>query len=141
MRRSIFALLFVAVVGTVIGTARSQTPAGNDALSGAWELVSGRYTASLGKVEHEPKAAALKVIASGHFAHVSKMADGTFHMAHGGRMSVRGDTYTETLDVASVPSLRQTVNAFTFRLQGDELYLTGMVLGTKVEEIWRRAKN
>jgi hypothetical protein len=121
----------------------AQPPAarGPDPLSGAWEFVSGRYTTPDGNVVEEgaPGLRSLKVLNDAHFVYLTTRADGTFIRSAGGRYSIDGATYAETIDAASAEVMRGKTYSFEWRLDGDLWYHSGTKDGVRLEEVWRRA--
>ncbi len=109
-------------------------------LIGTWEFVSGRYTPT-GKPPIEvasPQLRALKIITGTHFSYVTETGNGSFYVAGAGHCKLEPNTYTETLDYASVATMKNKSYTFKYRIQNDLWYMEGQEEDSYTEEIWRR---
>jgi hypothetical protein len=60
----------------------------------------------------------------------------------GGAYTVKGDTYTESLDFGlAMDGYLKTSPAYTIKIEGDMLFQSGLLVPDyKIEEIWKRVK-
>lgn len=159
MKRLFFCLFLLALLSGchVEQDIQSQSNAPDstmkEPLEGAWELVYAKYGLPDEPIEIEQPddPIQLKIFSDGHYAHVMQNQDGSFLSASAGTYVVEGDHYTETTYWSSTPENIGSITTFTFRIDGDSLFMSGPVEivdanGEKVEEfqqmeeIRRRAK-
>lgn len=110
---------------------------------GAWKLISYKYSAN-GNFVSVPKGDNhIKLITETHFMwaqsdtatmKVSGMAGGTY--------TLKGNTYTESIDYGvGMNNYLGRQQVFTLLVEGDQLFLSGMLSdGYHVEEVWKRLK-
>lgn len=144
MRRFVSAAL-VAIAGCATSGAAGGIPnAGpvrglGPALVGTWELVSTRVTRGDRTLldERPPTVRALKILNGTHYSLVT-MRNDTFARAASGRYRVVGDSYAETIELASggVPSGR--TYSFRIRVDGDTWTTDGGTDTDRIHEVWRR---
>jgi hypothetical protein len=110
---------------------------------GAWKLVSYKYSPT-GNFVNVPKGDRhIKLISETHFMWAqSDTATMKVSEMAGGAYTLKGNTYTESIDYGigmnSYVGRRQT---FTLLVEGDMLFLSGMLSdGYHVEEVWKRIK-
>jgi len=123
---------------SVSGYANSSAPH-----IGAWRLTSYKYSAT-GNFVNVPKGDMhIKLITESHFMWAqSDTATMKVSGMGGGEYTLKGNTYTESIDYGigmdNYLGRRQT---FTLMVEGDRLFLTGMLSdGYHVEEVWERIK-
>jgi hypothetical protein len=148
MRRFSPLLLLVAVGACVsAGAGATGAPAGpvrglGPSLVGTWELVSTRVIRGERTIldEEAPTVRALKVLDGTHYSLVT-LRNGTFARAAAGRYRVVGDSYSESIDVASGQFTEGRTYTFRIRIDGDRWTTDGGGSGTdRFEEVWRRVR-
>jgi len=111
---------------------------------GTWRLTTTKYGADK---EHSPYGGAsmrTKIINPTHFVWLEvETASKKILSAAGGKYSLAGNTYTETIDFAG-SGMEEYVGKpqkFTVRVEGDKLTQSGELSdGLKIEEVWERVK-
>jgi predicted DNA-binding protein len=109
-------------------------------LVGSWQFVSGRYTEpNKPPVAYKsPELRAIKIITPTHFSYVTENGNGSFYVAGAGTCKLEKEQYTETLDYASVPTMKNKSYTFKYHIENDLWYMEGMEDGSLTEEIWQR---
>ena len=144
VRRRLSIVMLAVASGCAATGAGAIPPAGpvrglGPALVGTWELVSTRVTRGDRTVldERPPTVRAIKILNGTHYSLVALRHE-SFARAATGRYRVVGDSYSETIDLASggVPAGR----TYTFRIRVDgETWTTHGGSGTdRFHEVWRR---
>ncbi len=136
----------VALIG-LLGTlachagAPPAPPVPGGPVVGTWRFVSGSYTQPDGSVQQvdSTRLQLLKVIGPTHFAYVTS-AGPRFVRAGAGTWSLTGGKYTENLELTSVDQMRGRAYTFVCTLTGDTWHQSGMIEGTKVDEVYRRVR-
>ena len=140
-----FAMLAVAG-GCASAGAGATPPAGpvrglGPALVGTWELVSTRVTRGDRTVldEGPPTVRAIKILNGTHYSLVA-LRNGTFARAATGRYRVVGDSYSETIDLASGGVSAGRTYTFRIRVDGDTWTTDGGSGSDQFHEVWRRQR-
>ena len=109
------------------------------ALVGTWELVSTRVTRGDRTLldEGPPTVRALKVLNGTHYSLVTQR-NGAFARAASGRYRVVGDSYSETIELASGSAGAGRTYTFRIRVDGDSWTTDGATGGDQLHEVWRR---
>jgi hypothetical protein len=109
------------------------------ALVGTWELVSTRVSRNDRTVldERPPTVRALKILNGTHYSLVAQRNE-TFARAAAGRYRVVGDSYSETIDVASGGATAGRTYTFRIRVDGDTWTTDGGSGTDQFHEVWRR---
>ena len=124
-------------VGTTVAASM-----GRDArLVGTWELVSTRITRGDSTLLHAraPAIRSLKLLNATHYS-VLTLRDRQFMRAGTAPYALVGDTYTETVDLASGSYTPGRVYSFRIRIDGDTWTTDGGEGGQRFEEVWRRVR-
>ncbi|HEX6559215.1 MAG TPA: hypothetical protein VF021_07115, partial [Longimicrobiales bacterium] len=111
-------------------------------LVGTWVLVSTKITnAQTTLLEGSaPELQALKILNSTDYSVITRRGD-QFVRAGTGRYTLSGDTYTESVDLASNAGFTPgRVYSFTIRLDGDTWTLEGGSESQRLHEVWRRVR-
>ena len=123
---------------TVSGYGNSSAPH-----IGAWKLVSYKYSAT-GNFVSVPKGDKhIKLITETHFMWAqSDTATMKVSEMAGGEYTLKGNTYTESIDYGiGMNNYLGRRQVFTLLVEGDQLFLSGMLSdGYHVEEVWKRIK-
>ncbi|HUV35350.1 MAG TPA: hypothetical protein VMX58_00240 [Patescibacteria group bacterium] len=134
MRGAITCVIAVIVSAGLLGCGH---PSGK--LVGSWEMVIPSGT-STERFAGDPP---VKILTETHFAFGCMGPDGIMY-AGGGRYTLDGDTYTETIAYHFNPKLAGRTLSFTCRLDGDRWHHSGIfeIDGERfnIEEIWRRIR-
>jgi len=135
----------VPIAGTQGVRAQQEPGKVSGSLLGTWELASYKYgTNQPGFSQQPPSERRIKLITEGHFTWVSfDPANKKVQAVAGGAYSLKGKAYTESIDWAdsSMESYLGNRQAFTIRVEGDKLFLSGALSdGLKIEEVWHRVK-
>jgi hypothetical protein len=117
------------------GPVRGMGPA----LVGTWELVSTRVTRGDRTVldEGPPTVRARKILNGTHYSLVA-LRNETFARAATGRYRVVGDSYSETIDLASGGVSAGRTYTFRIRVEGDTWTTDGGSGPDRFHEVWRR---
>ena len=146
MRRSCLQLLSLLTLGgcAAAGAGATGAPSGpvrglGPALVGTWELVSTRVTRGDRTLldERAPTVRALKILNGTHYSLVT-LRNGTFSRAAAGRYRVAGDSYSETIEVASGQFTEGRTYNFKIRVEGDRWTTDGGSGEDRFHEVWRR---
>ena len=131
------------VSGCASAGAGATRPAGpvrglGPALVGTWELVSTRVTRGDRTVldERPPTVRGLKILNGTHYSLVT-LRNEAFARAATGRYRVVGDSYSETIDLASGGATGRTFT-FRIRVEGDTWTSVGGSGTDQFHEVWRR---
>ena len=111
------------------------------ALVGTWELVSTRVTRGDRTVldERPPTVRALKILNGTHYSLVTLRND-AFARAAAGRYRVVGDSYSETIELASGSFTAGRTYNFRIRVEGDTWTTDGGSGTDQFHEVWRRMR-
>jgi hypothetical protein len=147
MGRSSSLLLLLAVSACASAGGATGAPSGpvrglGPSLVGTWELVSTRVIRGERTIldEGAPAVRALKVLNGTHYSLVT-LRNGAFARAAAGRYRVVGDSYSESIDVASGQFTEGRTYTFRIRVEGDRWSTDGGGSGTdRFEEVWRRVR-
>ena len=146
MRRSCLPLLLAVSACASAGAGAAGAPSGpvrglGPALVGTWELVSTRVERGERTIldESPPTVRALKILNGTHYSLVT-LRNGTFARAAAGRYRVVGDSYSESIDVASGQFTEGRTYTFRIRLEGDRWTTDGGAGTDRFVEVWRRVR-
>lgn len=131
-----------ASTGSSAATAPSGPVRGNGPLLvGTWELVSTRVSRgdSTFVEERPPAIRALKVLNGTHYSLVTLRGE-AFARAATGRYRVVGDSYSETIELASGRVAEGRTYTFRIRVDGDEWTTDGGIGADQFHEVWRRLR-
>jgi hypothetical protein len=147
-RKSMFIILSAVLFLALPFSGNSQTNVSGNGNSsaphiGTWKLASYKYSASGNFVPVAKGDQHIKLITATHFMwaesdsttkKVSEMAGGTY--------TLNGNTYTESIDFGlGMENYLGHKQTFTLMVEGDQLFLTGMLSdGYHVGEVWQRVK-
>lgn len=144
MRRSWLVLLLAS--GACARAGATVAPSGpvrglGPALVGTWELVSTRVTRGENTLldEGPPTVRALKILNGTHYSLVA-VRNGDFARAATGRYRVVGDSYSETIELASGRGAEGRTYTFRIRLDGDRWTTDGGTGADRFHEVWRRVR-
>jgi hypothetical protein len=139
-----FAVTALAVVSACASASANRPNAGpvrglGPALVGTWELVSTRMMRGDRTLldERPPTVRALKILNGTHYSLVT-LRNGTFARAASGRYRVVGDSYSETIELASGSFTAGRTYTFRIRVDGDSWTTDGGSGGDRFHEVWRR---
>ena len=109
------------------------------ALVGTWELVSTRVTRGDRTVldDRPPTVRARKILNGTHYSLLTLRND-VFARAATGRYRVVGDSYSETIELASGNFTPGRTYTFRIRVEGDTWTTDGDTGGDQLHEVWRR---
>ena len=135
-------VLMIVVLSCQTTAVDSPSAAKAHPLLGSWEMTSGRWTFPDGSVRtaDSTQLRSLKVVGPARFVFITSRPDGEFVRSAGGRYTISGNTYSEHVDHSSSADMRNETYTFTWRVDGDTWYHTGEHEGTRLEEVWRRAR-
>jgi hypothetical protein len=121
--------------GAPSGPVRGLGPA----LVGTWELVSTRVTRGDSTLldERAPTVRALKILNGTHYSLVT-LRNGVFARAATGRYRVVGDSYAETIELASGRFAEGRTYTFKIEVDGDRWATDGGNGADRIHEVWRR---
>lgn len=108
-------------------------------LVGTWELVSTRVTRDDRTVldERPPTVRALKILNGTHYSLLAQR-NNVFARAASGRYRVVGDSYSETIELASGSLTTGRTYTFRIRVDGDTWTTDGGSPTEQYHEVWRR---
>ena len=111
---------------------------------GTWKLVSTKYGTATDFTKRGEESVRLKLITATHFTWVEVENSSKKVVASaGGKYTMSGATYTETIDFAGdgMEAFLGKPQKFTVKVEGDKLTQSGELSnGLKIEEIWERMK-
>lgn len=143
MHRSFIATLAL-VAGCASAGATRTPPAGpvrglGPSLVGTWELVSTRVTRGDRTVldDRPPTVRARKILNGTHYSLLTLRND-VFARAVTGRYRVVGESYSETVDLASGNFTPGRTYTFRIHVDGDTWTADGDTGAGQLHEIWRR---
>jgi len=140
------ALMLLVLLGACApgATGASGAPSGpvrglGPALVGTWELASTRVTRGETTVldERAPTVRALKILNGTHYSLVT-LRGGSFARAAAGRYRVVGDSYAETIELASGTFTAGRTYTFRISVDGDTWTTDGGAGTDQFHEVWRR---
>lgn len=112
-------------------------------LIGTWKMVSGKYG---GQESDLPNALpTLKHVTPGGFVFLSyDKATGKMSRAGGGAYTLKGETYTETIEYGigdDFDVIKSASHSFNCKIEGDKWHHEGKLAnGLTIEEVWERVK-
>lgn len=126
----------IPVLTTVIFLAGCAIEGKRGPLEGAWEMVSATYT--LADSTYDPGFTQTKILTAEHFSFGRQTDTGA--LSGGGRYSLDGATYTETIDYHYNASHVGKSLSFEARLEGDSVWHHSGQIGENyhIYEVWRR---
>ena len=147
IRRALLGGLLVANACASAGGGGAGAPAGpvrglGPALVGTWELVSTRVERGGRTINDEgpPTVRALKILNGTHYSLVT-LRNGAFVRAASGRYRVVGDSYSESIELASGQFTEGRTYTFRIRVDGDRWTTDGGGPGAdRFVEVWRRVR-
>lgn len=137
----------LAVLVAACASAQPKPPAAaavqtDTRLVGTWELVSTRISnGETTLVEGgPPEMRSLKILNNTDYSVLTRRGS-EFLRAGAGRYTLNGDTYTESIDLASSANFTPgRVYSFRITLQGDTWTIDGGSDAQRVHEVWRRLR-
>ena len=142
--KNLVPLLFISL--PACASSRDAAPAASAStdtrLVGTWELVSTRVTRDHSVVLEgtPPEFRSLKILNNTHYSVLTRRGD-QFLRAGAGRYTLAGNSYTETVDLASTtPFTPGAAYTFQIRLEGDTWTMDGGAGATRFQEVWRRVR-
>ncbi len=142
LRFPIWTLLALAL-GALTLNAQEKAPSEGKHL-GTWKLVSTKYGTATDFTKRSEESARVKLITATHFTWVEVDNNSKKVVASaGGKYTMAGTTYTETIDFAGdgMEDFLGKPQKFTVKVDGDKLTQSGELSnGLKIEEIWERMK-
>lgn len=121
-----------------------ESPAKKDAHLGTWKLVSTKYGDAKDFTKRGDDTTRIKHITATHFTWVEVVTDSKKIVSGaGGKHTLEGTTYTETIDYAGegMEAFVGKPQKFTVKIEGDKLHQSGVLSnGLKIEEVWERMK-
>ncbi|HEY0672459.1 MAG TPA: hypothetical protein VGD27_09345 [Longimicrobiales bacterium] len=142
IRTSVTLALFVTLTACATSHPRKAPSASDTRLVGTWELVSTKITNGPTTLVEggPPEIRSLKILNATDYSVVTRRAD-QFLRAGTGRYTLVGNTYTETVDLASGATfIPGGVYTFEITLDGDMWTLDGGSGPQRVHEVWRRIR-
>jgi hypothetical protein len=137
------ALLFTMITAALIFGVPAEVKCQTTGHLGTWKLASYKYSTS-GNFNPVPKGEQhIKLITETHFMWAeTDTATGKVMGMAGGTYTLKGNTYTESIDFGiGMDSYLGRNQTFTLLVEGDLLFLTGVLSdGYHVEEVWKRVK-
>jgi len=135
-------LTLMGALAASLVAARGPASLPPEGVVGTWQLVSAKAN---GKAVDIPAGTTvLKHLTPTDFVFVYYTQQGLITVAGGGRYTLKGDHYEETVEYGVGEGMSPYIGkteAFTLRLDGDRWYHSGTEHdGTVVEEVWERAK-
>jgi hypothetical protein len=142
-RQAIFLIVFL--LSTLIPQSIGQQKEGtSDKHLGTWKLVSTKYGKAKEFEKYREGSTRLKLITSTHFTWLEvNGANKQVVGSAGGRYTLSGNTYTETIEFAGqgMESYLGKAQKFTIKVDGDKLFQSGDLSdGLHIEENWERVK-
>jgi hypothetical protein len=135
----IFAFTFL-----LMSTGAQEKATAKDAHLGTWKLISTKYGDVKEFTKRGEDSLRIKYITTTHFTWLEvESASKKVVASAGGKYTMSGTTYTETIDYAGegMESYLGKPQKFTVRVEGDKLYQSGELSdGLKIEEVWERLK-
>ena len=135
-------LTLIAVLTASLVAARRPASASQEGVVGTWRLVSAKANGKA--VEIPAGTTVLKHVTPTDFVFVYYTQQGLITVAGGGRYTLKGNHYEETVEYGvgegMAPYIGKT-EAFTLRIDGGRWYHSGTEHdGTVVEEVWEHAR-
>jgi hypothetical protein len=133
--------VFVFLVFTD-GVAAHQKSEGSSPV-GTWKLISTKYGDAKDFTMYSGPSLRLKIINPTHFTWLEVDESKHVRSTAGGRYTLSGNTYTETIDFAGegMDAYLGKPQKFTIKVDGDKLLQSGALSdGLKIEENWERVK-
>ena len=143
--RCLLSLLVVSLALPLSRAADQEKPSERaDQHLGTWKLVEFKYGEAAEFTKVSDTTQRLKLITKTHFTWVEvDQASKKVLTSAGGVYTLKGGTYTETIDFAGEGMQTYLGNAqkFTIKVEGDKLHQSGALSdGLKIEEIWERVQ-
>ncbi|CAN5192650.1 hypothetical protein BH23BAC1_BH23BAC1_38940 [soil metagenome] len=140
------------LIGCATGNSRRMTnPGPENPLIGAWTLVSSNNTNPEGEyvIFDKSNTRQIKILTPDHFMFITERIENgekKFASAAGGRYELDGRTYIEYIDYASWEDVRDAKAEFTWRIDNDRWYHTGLIYVSHgenilIEEVWERVSD
>ena len=112
-------------------------------LVGTWKMVSGKYGGQESDLPRD--SVTLKHVTPVGFVFLSYEKDtGKMTRSGGGTYTLKGETYTETVEYGlgdDFEVIKNASHAFTCRIDGDKWHHDGKLAnGLTIEEVWERVK-
>jgi hypothetical protein len=124
--------------------AQSNAEATTEKHLGTWKLVSTKYGNDKEFTRYPESSSRLKLITSTHFTWLEvNSATKKVLASAGGRYTLSGNIYTETIDFAGegMDAYLGKAQKFTIKVDGDKLFQAGDLSdGLHIEENWERVK-
>jgi hypothetical protein len=148
MKRMIVSILLVcAAAGSILTGLRADDSDKEKTLRasliGTWKLISAKYD---GQENDLPKTSpTIKHVTPAGFVFLSYDKDtGKMSRAGGGTYTLKGETYTETIEYGmgdDFEAIKNASHSFTCKIDGDKWRHDGKLAnGLTIEEVWERAK-
>lgn len=138
---SFSALVFLFLVLSDPVTAQQKPSETGGELFGTWKLVSTKYGDAKEFTKYPETSMRLKLINKTHFTWLEVDDKKKVLASAGGRYSLVGNVYTETIDFAGegMDAYVGKPQKFTIKIEGDKLFQSGELSdGLKIEENWAR---
>ena len=137
-------IALVAFTLATVFTAAQESAAKKDGHLGTWKLVSTKDGDAKDFTKRGDDTARIKHITATHFTWVEVETGSKKIMSGaGGKYTLEGTTYTETIDYAGegMEAFAGKPQKFTIRIEGDKLHQSGVLSnGLKIDEVWERLK-
>ena len=139
---SAWVLLALMIFALPLSAQEKSAPDGKHL--GTWKLVSTKYGDATEFTKRGEESLRLKLITATHFTWLEVDNSSKKVVASaGGKYTMAGTTYTETIDFAGdgMEAFLGKPQKFTVKIEGDKLTQAGELSnGLKIEEIWERMK-
>ena len=132
-------------------TRQTANPEPANPLAGAWTLVSSNNTNAEGEyvIFDKSNTRQIKILTPNHFMFITERIENgknNFVNAAGGRYELDGNKYIEYIDYASWEDIRDAKAEFTWRIDNDRWYHTGIIYVPQgenilIEEVWERVED
>jgi hypothetical protein len=149
MKRSsvilITAMLIVSVIiasATVPAEKASKKKRKAD-ITGTWQMESYKHSSMVNEFTMVPEnMPRIKLITEDSFCWSNIDGSGKISSSAGGKYTLEGDQYTESIDYGfNMDLYLGTKSVFTIMLEGDLLFISGKLsTGQKIEQVWHRVK-
>ena len=140
--RTVVGVVAILVVGVLAGA--QDSGAKKDGHLGTWKLVSTKYGDEKEFRKRGEDSQRIKHITATHFTWIEVITDSkTIQSGAGGKYTIEGTTYTETIEYAGqgMEAFVGKPQKFTIKVEGDKLHQSGVLSnGLKIEEVWERHK-
>ncbi|MDR2039407.1 MAG: hypothetical protein LBQ60_15910 [Bacteroidales bacterium] len=126
-----FKFLFIAVLSlTILFCADAK----ENELKGTWKLISQNGKDVTGKINQ------IKFITENNFIWANFDDEGEIKIGAGGKFSIDGNTFTETIVMAFTVMKSFLGQKFTYEyeLKNNKLHMKGKIGNSPIEEVWER---